>query len=187
MPQHITQRERVVARTVLLVVLLAAGVTLWMSEAHRQPYPGLSMPRFANAGPPDEEFRTLEGDIVVAFADGRTTTLTAEQLVGRSYLASRIVRNNFGDDLDGTGALKRPIGSDWSVLLEGWNRGRPPRTSVARAHDPRTRAWLRERLATLYPDATPTAVTFTWTRVVRAIPEGTLIDQKPEAFVEVEL
>lgn len=182
-----TRRERALARGLLTLLLAGAAVTLWLGEAHRQPYPGLSMPRFASAGPATDIVRSLDVDIRVSFAARPDATVAPQRLLGTPVHAARIVRNNFGDDLGRDGTLARPVGSDWDVLLEGWDQGRPPRTAVARAHDPRTAAWLRDRLGELFEDSSPTAVTFRWTRVTRSIPEGDVLDRTSESTVEVVL
>ena len=159
-----------------------------MSETNRQPYPGLIMPAFRNANVDPDQLRTMQLDITVAFADGTTSRIAPDRLVNTPVHSTRIVRNNFYQGLDEDGdRVWTAAPSHLEIALNGWDRGAAPRRSVARAYDPRTIAWLRERLAWLFPDATASAVTFTWTRQIRELPGDTLVDTERVAQVEVPL
>lgn len=183
-----SQRERVVARLLMVVVLAVAGISLVWAETHREPYPALLMPRFSHPGADVDTTSSTTPEITVAFTDGSRETVAVGDLVDTPVHAGRIVGYNFSRGLDATGQLRNPADpSHRQVLLEGWDRGMPPRRGVARAHDPRTAAWLRERVAELHPGRTPTRVTFEWTRRTHRIPEGTVIDTQKVRTVDVDL
>ena len=176
------------ARLLLVAVLATAGVSLWMSETQREPYPGLIMPRFARPGADVDTTTSTTPEITVTFADGSHESVTAHELVRTPVHAGRFVGYNFFHGLDADGQLRdRTAPSHLELLLNGWDDGTAPRQGVERARDPRTVAWLRERLADLHPDRTPTRITFAWTRRTHRIPEGTVVERTLERTVEVQL
>lgn len=182
------RRERAVARLLLVAVLATAATSLWMAEKHREPYPGLIMPRFAHPGADPDTTQSMTPEITVAFADGSHAVVAPDELVNTPVHAARFVRYNFQRGLDAEGHLRQSGDrADRHVLLNGWDWGTPPRRDVARARDPRTVAWLRERLARLHPDRTPTRITFEWARRTHRIPAGTVIDRELVGTVEVAL
>ena len=176
------------ARALLGMVLATAAVSLWLAETQREPYPGLIMPRFASAGVDADTTRSTTAEITASFADGSQVRLEPDELVDTPVHPARFLSYNFADGLDADGHLRRTSApSDLEILLNGWDRGTPPRRDVARARDPRTVAWLRDRLAELRPGHTPTHITFVWTRRTHRIPDGTVLDRTVLHTVEVAL
>ena len=159
-----------------------------MAETQREPYPGLIMPRFAHPGGDVDTTRSTTPEITVAFADGSRASLAPRELVRTPVHASRFVSYNFSRGLDADGQLRDTTApSHLEILLNGWDDGTAPRRGVERARDPRTLAWLRERLADVHPDRDPTRVTFEWIRRHHRIPEGTVVDSELVRTVQVDL
>lgn len=159
-----------------------------MAETQREPYPGLIMPRFARPGGDADTTASTTPEIRVAFASGLRASVTPQELVRTPVHARRIVGYNFFRGLDADGQLRdRTAPSHLELLLNGWDDGTAPRRGVERARDLRTVAWLQERLAELFPERTPTQVTFAWTRRTHRIPEGTVLDSRLVRTVEVPL
>jgi hypothetical protein len=183
--------ERLLAKGALVLLVAIFPVQYLWTERASEPYPGLMLPSFAPTIQPD--FVPVRMSLIgVEFTDGSGAWVGEAKLLGarlgarRGWLMNNVFSRGLDEDgradptLAGRGRLRRTV--------HGPALGYPAFSGIPRAHHPETKAWLRERLAELYPDRRPKALTVGWATVVLEL-DGTEREGAggPDKTVRIEL
>lgn len=158
-----------------------------------KPYPQFTFPSFRGVNDRGEVVPVTKGTVTVAFADGGSAEVRdddlfaeTEELQPRSLLASLFdpVIAGEGDDVTDSPVSAGGFRARIYDLLSppGYERHENP------AADPRTKQWLRERIADLHPGREPERLTVTWIRsIYRETGEDVPVETETRGSVEVEL
>lgn len=150
--------SKIAVRGCFLAVLLLFALQMAVVMRLPEPYPALLLPSFvANGIRYDEDFRLASTEMTVRFASGRQDSVSRGELFAMApeSLRAAMMRRLApvaGVPVSATGkvAMAERAGA-YLPGLRALVKQLEPRASV----DPRTRDWLRARLARMYPGPDP--------------------------------
>jgi hypothetical protein len=158
---------------ILFLAVSAAQPLQWLFIAKfGEPFPAVTMPSFALAGPSDSEpFEATTIDMTVHFQDGPDAELSPHELLAQCPVShyAAILRENFTYDRFAAPVTlptvtRRNTAGAFTLMMRRWLAGLAlmagsgsGRSSVAPMIP-----WLSQRLKQLYPDRKPIALTLRW-------------------------
>jgi len=155
------QRRKNAIRLLFATVILSQLAEYMIRSKYGEPYPALNMPSFAGTLTDlDGNVRFTNVKCKVLFRDGHVAWASVADLMPEAPSPHRdpIVSHMFG----------LPSPNPQSVVLGTLKARVFPGKVAARARDrqkeldPHTKAWLRQRLQSLYPSEAPVAIAFIW-------------------------
>jgi hypothetical protein len=160
---HPSERRRMVVRFVFLAVAAFLVAQFAVSHLAEEPYPSFVYPSFPGAPDDSGPQRVLQPSIVVRFAEpDRTVELSYRQLLSPApgVVADAIAYTALAPRP--SSARPRTTGEQFRLFLKQPTFTRGARTVSAELRDPTTVAWLRNRLAQLYPGSSPRSLVIRW-------------------------
>jgi len=152
-------------RALFLVVVLALVAQALYAYAVQEPYPSFVFPSFSGAPDDQGAVRILRPHLLVHFTDpSRVTEVPYQQLLSPApgVVADAIAYTVFAPPASDSHPGSVP--GQFRLFLEHptFERGTSTPSTVLR--NPRTRAWLRSRLAQLYPGQHARTLEIRWDR-----------------------
>ena len=170
-----TQQSRFVVKLLFLALLVSEPFKWMVIAKYGEPYPAIMMPGFRGTQQDrngDIRIESVRGRVV--FRDGQVIWILPSQLLEEVPSSHHlpIVLHMFGPQAapDAGVASRASAGSLMTRLFPG--RAFARNQAETKDADPETRAWLRDRVARLYPLREPDYITFVWYRSVFSM-EGT--------------
>lgn len=168
-------RRRVLVRLVFLAVVALLVAQLAFAYLAEEPYPSFVYPSFPGAPDDPGPQRVLEPSLVVRFSepDG-TVEVSYQELLAPApgVVADAIAYTALAPRP--SSAHPRTTRGQFRLFLKQPTFTRRARTQSAELRDRTTVAWLRNRLAQLYPGASPRSVVIRWDEHRYFIDDGSI-------------
>jgi hypothetical protein len=155
--------RKLLVRSLFLAVIALLVAQAAYSYAVQEPYPSFVFPSFPGAPDHDGPVRVLRPRLVVRFTDRDGVVEVSYQRLlepAPGVVADAIAYTVFAPPSSSDHPRSTP--GQFRLFLEQPMFTPGTRTTSAGLRDPSTRAWLRSRLAQLYPGQTPRSLEISW-------------------------
>jgi hypothetical protein len=158
-----TRRRSRLVRSVFVTVIALLVAQAFYSYAVQEPYPSFVFPSFSGAPDHQGPVRLLRPRFVVHFAGSdRAVEVRYQRLLepAPGVVADAIAYTVFAPPRSDDRPRSTP--GQFRLFLEQPTFTRGTRTLSATLRNPSTRAWLRSRLAQLFPGRSPRSLEISW-------------------------